>query len=152
MILSYHLVAYAPWEGVKVSITGTKGRIESDVVEQVNFVVGKDAANSGASGEKQDLSTSKGPFKHTSLRVFPMFGEGYEVEVIMGEGGGHGGADPVLLEQLFVPDLPADPFNRAASHIDGAASIMFGIAANELIKTGQLVHINDLFNLPQKNK
>jgi hypothetical protein len=34
-----------------------------------------------------------------------------------------------MLEQIFAPNPPADPFNRAASHIDGAASILLGIAA-----------------------
>jgi hypothetical protein len=65
----------------------------------------------------------------------------------MGEGG-HGGADPVMLEQLFSPDPPPDPFNRAASHIDGAASILMGIAANESIQTGQMIVVDDLFALP----
>ena len=49
--------------------------------------------------------------------------------------GGHGGGDMVMLEQLFAPVPPPDPFNRAASHIDGAASILMGIAANQSIAT-----------------
>jgi len=56
----------------------------------------------------------------------------------------------VMLEQLFSPTPPPDPFNRAASHIDGAASILTGIAANESMRTKQLIHIQDLFPLPIK--
>ena len=37
-------------------------------------------------------------------------------------------ADPIMLEQLFAP-TPPDPFNRAASHVDGAVDYA-GIAAN----------------------
>jgi predicted dehydrogenase len=137
-ILSYSLIAYSPWEGMRVDITGTKGRIELEVIESVNHLLGDD---------KADAST--GPFKHARIRVYPMFGEVYEPDIPMGDGG-HGGADPVMLEQIFSPNPPPDPFNRAASHIDGAASSLMGIAANESIRTGKLVMINDLFPLPDK--
>jgi predicted dehydrogenase len=142
VILSYSLLAYCPWEGLNVAITGTKGRVELNVVENVNLVSGQ--------GEAHDLQASKGPFKRAAIRVFPMFGEGYDVELPSGEDGNHGGADPVMLEQLFSPNPPPDPFNRAASHVDGAASIMLGIAANRSMETHQPVRINDLFRLSQK--
>ena len=74
-----------------------------------------------------------------------MFGEPYEVEVKEGKGG-HGGGDPLLLNDLFgTPEK--DPFNRAASHIDGALSILTGIAANKSIATGLPVDIDDLVRL-----
>jgi predicted dehydrogenase len=142
VILSYCLIAYSPWEGLHVAITGTKGRVELDVVEQVNLVSGQ--------GEAHNPQASKGPFKHATIRVYPMFGEGYDVELPAGDEGSHGGADPVMLEQIFSPNPPADPFNRAASHIDGAASIMLGIAANRAMETNQPVRIEDLFHLPKK--
>ncbi|WP_119066379.1 Gfo/Idh/MocA family protein [Aggregatilinea lenta] len=142
VILSYCLVAYSPWEGLKVAITGTKGRVELNVVENVNLVSGQ--------GESRDLQASKGPFKQAGIRVFPMFGEGYDVPFSSANGGGHGGADPILLEQLFSPEPPPDPFNRAASHVDGAASIMLGIAANRAMEINQPVRIDDLFYLPKK--
>jgi hypothetical protein len=75
-----------------------------------------------------------------------MFGEAYEVEVPVSEGG-HGGADPVMLEQIFSSRPSYDPYHRAASHIDGAASILVGIAGNQAMQTGQLVQIDELFPL-----
>ncbi len=63
------------------------------------------------------------------------------------EAGGHGGADPLMLEQLFSPSPPPDPFHRAASHVDGAASVLVGIAANRAMETGLPVAIDDLFPL-----
>jgi len=140
VILSYSLIAYSPWEGLHVAITGTKGRIELKVVENVNLVSGQ--------GESRHPQASTGPFKQASIRVFPMFGEGYDVEIPPVVEGNHGGADPVMLEQIFSPNPPADPFNRAASHIDGAASIMLGIAANRAMEINQPVRISDLFCLP----
>jgi predicted dehydrogenase len=141
VLLSYCLVAYSPWEGLRVAITGTKGRIELDIVENINHLQGDGKANAGA---------SKGPFKHASITAYPMFGTPYEVE-IPASTGGHGGADPILLEQLLSPNPPFDPFHRAASHIDGAASIIVGIAGNEAMKTGKMVVIDDLFVLPEKS-
>ncbi len=93
---------------------------------------------------------SKGAFKESRLQVFPMFGSGYEVEVSTGAGG-HRGAATVMLEQIFAPIPPPDPYHRAASHLDGTASILVGISANESMRTGQLVHIDDLFTLPERD-
>ncbi len=134
-LLSYCLVAYAPWEGLRISITGTKGRIEMDIEESITHLLGDGHA-----------AASKGPFKATHMRAFPMFGVPYEVEVPVNDGG-HGGADPVMLEQIFSPNPPYDPYRRAASHIDGAASILVGIAANQAMQTGQMVKIDELFPL-----
>ncbi len=139
VILSYCLIAYSPWEGLRVAITGTKGRVELDVMENVSHL------NSDA--KSADAST--GAFKNVQLRVFPMFGTPHEVPIDASEGG-HGGADPVMLEQIFSPNPPPDPYHRAASHIDGAASILVGIAANESMKTGKLTQIDDLFVLPKE--
>lgn len=137
-LLSYCLIAYCPWEGLRVAITGTKGRVELDVVENIDHLQGDGAAKA-----------SKSAFKSAVLRVHPMFGDSYEVDVPVGDGG-HGGADPVMLEQIFAPNPPADPYHRAASHIDGAASILVGIAGNMAMQSGQMVHIADLFKLPQR--
>lgn len=49
--------------------------------------------------------------------------------------GGHGGGDSPLLESVF-GDPPPDPFGRSANHIDGARSILTGIAANQSFATG----------------
>jgi predicted dehydrogenase len=135
VLLSYCLVAYSPWEGLRVAITGTQGRIEMDIEESITHLLGDG-----------QVSASKGPFKQARMRVFPMFGQGYEVDVPVGEGG-HGGADPVMLEQIFSPTPPPDPYHRAASHIDGAASVLVGIAANHAMSTGRMVCIDDLFPL-----
>ena len=43
--LAYTLVAHAPWEGYRVAITGTEGRVELEVVER--GAVSPDRATSG---------------------------------------------------------------------------------------------------------
>ncbi|MCB0084556.1 MAG: gfo/Idh/MocA family oxidoreductase, partial [Caldilineaceae bacterium] len=141
-ILTYSLIAYSPWEGYKVAITGDKGRLEVDLIESVGkqFIA----------GEEQTVQVDediKAQFGGKELRVYPMFGRPYTVEIPEGVGG-HGGGDRVMLEQIFAENPPADPFNRAASHIDGAASILLGIAANTSMATNQPVNVDELLTLP----
>ncbi|TCK98290.1 oxidoreductase family protein [Natranaerovirga hydrolytica] len=131
-VLTYSLNAYMPWEGFKVNINGTKGRIQVSVVERTYVNAGGNA----------DL---EGALKQKSIIVYPMFGEPYEVEIVEGKGG-HGGGDPLLLSDIF-GEPKDDPFNRAASHIDGAMSILTGIAGNKSLATGQAIQIDDLLDL-----
>ncbi len=128
-IMSYSLTAYSPKEGYRVVFTGTKGRLEAEASE-VTYVNG--------SGDK-DL---EGATKEKSIKVYPMFGTPYDVEIPTAKGG-HGGGDPVLLNDIFGTPEP-DPLERAASHVAGAMSILTGIAANKSIATGRPVDIKDL--------
>ena len=128
-VMSYSLNAYSPIEGFRVCFTGTKGRMILDVVESV-YVNG------------QGKHEAEGLVKGKKLTVYPMFAEPYIVEIPEGEGG-HGGGDPVLLQDIFGIPEP-DPLNRAASHVDGVASIMTGISANKSIATGMPVKVDAL--------
>ncbi len=128
-IMTYSLNAYMPWEGYRVMFNGTKGRIQVSIVEQSYINSGGDKAMEGA-------------IKQKSIAVFPMFAEPYEVTIEEGAGG-HGGGDPVLLNDLFGDPQP-DPYERAASHVDGAMSILTGIAGNKALATGRPITIKDL--------
>ena len=128
-ILTYSLNAYMPWEGFNVSFNGSKGRIEMTSVE-------KSYINAGGNKEEE------GALELKKIKIFPMFAPPYEIELEEGEGG-HGGGDPILLNDIFGIPEP-DPFNRAASHIDGAMSILTGIAANKSIATGLPIQIKDM--------
>jgi len=143
-LLSYSLHAYCPWEGYRIAVNGAGGRMEVELVESVgrHFRPGEEP-------EDYDPQAVWNQFGRKRIRVYPMFGLPYDVEIPEVEGGGHGGADPIMLEQIFHPNPPADPYNRAASHIDGAASILLGIAANRSIETGLPVRVDDLLSLPQ---
>ena len=137
VMLNYSLVAYSPWEGFQIAITGDKGRIEL-TDRHPTHLPGLTTAEEIA----RDEQLSK-----MELRVCPMFADDYVVDIPKAEGG-HGGGDPVLVKALFSSNPPADPFNRAASHIDGAASCLMGIAANKSIATGMPVDVDSLLNLP----
>jgi predicted dehydrogenase len=131
-MMSYSLVAYSPWEGFRISFTGSKGRLEAEIVES-SYV--------SAAGEK----SMEGAARERRITLRPMFEPPRDVELPAAEGG-HGGGDPVLLNDLFGRPVP-DPFNRAASHLDGALSILTGIAANRSIRTGTPVDVDSLVKL-----
>ena len=57
--------------------------------------------------------------------------------------GAHGGGDIRLLNNIF-RGVKDDPLGHAAGYLDGAASILTGIAANISIKTGAPVNVADL--------
>ncbi len=142
VLLSYSLLAYAPWEGLHVAITGTQGRLEMDIAEPLPNV---------QSNRTAPATISKEPSRSVRIRVYPLFGTPYNVEMAESRGG-HVDADANLLEHLFSPRPPSDPFQRAASHLDGAASLLVGIAANTSIHTGEKVVIDELSLLPNKRR
>ncbi len=127
--MSYSLNAFSPKEGFRVVFTGTKGRIEAEVIEASYVNAGGDKNLEGAAEDRRII-------------VYPMFDAPYKVELEEAEGG-HGGGDAILKNDLFGIPEP-DPLNRAASHIDGAMSILTGIAANKSIATGMPVNIKGL--------
>ena len=128
-ILNYSLNAYLPWEGYIVSFNGSKGRIEIRVREQ-SYI------NSGGSKDEE------GNIEEQSILVMPMFGKPYQVDVVEGVGG-HGGGDPVLLQDIFGTPVD-DEFKPAATHVHGAMSILTGIAGNISLNTGQPVRVDEL--------
>ncbi|KAL2192698.1 hypothetical protein P885DRAFT_47056 [Corynascus similis CBS 632.67] len=133
-VMTYSLTAYAPWEGFRVSFNGTGGRLEVEVAENSYVNSGGDQGAEGAVERK-------------SILLRPLFEKPREIEIPDGEGS-HGGGDKVLLQDLF-GEPKTDEYMRAASHIDGAASILTGIAANKSIATGQVVFVDDILKIPE---
>ncbi len=131
--VSYALNAYSSCEGCRVSFNGTKGRIELDEREKSYIAAGKGHVADGVADS-------------TSIMVFPHWEKPYPVEV-KESAGGHGGGDLLLLDHLFGKKDGLDPFGRAAGHLDGARSVLTGLAANRSFATGLPVHLDDLLNL-----
>ncbi|MBR3761384.1 MAG: Gfo/Idh/MocA family oxidoreductase [Lachnospiraceae bacterium] len=128
-ILTYSLNSYLPLEGFRVAFNGSKGRIELEVYENSYVNAGGDKANEGA-------------VKSKKIMVHPMFGASYEVEIPLAVGG-HGGGDPALLKDIF-GEPGEDKFHRAANQVDGALSILTGVAANKSIASGLPVKVDNL--------
>jgi predicted dehydrogenase len=138
-LLSYHLHAYAPWEGFRVAFNGTKGRLEYDVHE--NSYVSGSGNDSNLPEIRDDPGTTLD--ERSSLLVRPLWGKPVQVELPDGSEGGHGGGDTRMLDDIF-KGAQADPLGRAADHVAGAMSILTGIAANQSFATGLPVRVQEL--------
>jgi predicted dehydrogenase len=131
--LSYSLTAYSPWEGYRISFNGTRGRIELEELENSYVSAGNSHISDGLSHSQR-------------LTVFPHWEKPWHAEIPEAVGG-HGGGDLLLLNDLFGQCIEKDPLGRAAGHLDGARSILTGIAANESFATGLPVRVSQLLEL-----
>ncbi len=137
-VMSYHLVAYAPWEGFRVVFNGTRGRLEYDVHENSYVSGSSEDTNLPEIRDAQEVAVDE----PTTILIRPQWGRPLSVEVASGEGG-HGGGDIRMLDDIFIGGQD-DPLGRAANHVDGAMSILTGIAANQAFATGLPVQVSSL--------
>ncbi len=129
--MAYSLNAFTPWEGYIVAFNGTRGRLEHKCEESVYI---------NADDTVPGMLKKEG----TWTRLYPNWEAAQNLEIWTGEGG-HGGADPVMLDHILDPDQqPADKYLRAADHRGGAWSIMTGIAANHSMRESRPIRIDEL--------
>ncbi|GAB3009213.1 Gfo/Idh/MocA family oxidoreductase [Cyclobacterium sp. 1_MG-2023] len=122
--VNYSLTACSPYEGYRLAVNGTKGRLDAWI--------------------KSSMPTGVPPYQEITIRN--LFGNVKNIKV-MPESGGHGGSDPRLKDKIFrYPDAP-DLYKQSAGSRDGAMSALIGIAARNSIETGKIVRIEDLTSL-----
>ena len=73
----------------------------------------------------------------------PLWGKAQAISYEETDKAGHGGGDKRMLKDIFA-GVEDDPLGHAAGYIDGAKSILSGIAANKSIATGVPVRVADL--------
>lgn len=145
-ILTYSLNAHAPWEGYRVSINGTEGRLELEVVER-SFVGTVDRAVDPSVNPDDPTATATNPRPAGERILLQRHWEpAQEIPIPAGEGG-HGGGDNHLLDDIFRPTTTPDPLHHRAGYQDGLRSVAVGIAANRSLETGLPVDIKE-FGLP----
>jgi predicted dehydrogenase len=143
--MSYHLTAYSPWEGYRVMFNGSRGRLELEVVENDHVAP---AAAGGLKGAAQHGTEAAAEDGWARLRVCPFWRPPYDVQVPGYVREGHGGADTRMTAALFGPDTTQpDPLGRGATELDGARSLLTGLAANESLATGHPVDVATLLDL-----
>ena len=128
--MSYSLNAFMPREGYTVCFNGTRGRLDH-VCEESSYVSGSSPIAASLDAER------------TSIRVQPHFERARSIPLEAATGS-HGGGDERLLADLFSPGNGPDPLGRAADQRAGAWSVLTGIAANESIRSGTRVCVDDL--------
>ncbi|MGP9488403.1 Gfo/Idh/MocA family protein [Glutamicibacter sp. 363] len=137
-VLSYSLNAHSPWEGYRVAVNGTAGRLELDVVERAAVLpaAGGNPVDPSFSDDGQNTAVRS---KGERLVLQRHWGPAEELEIINGEGS-HGGGDALLLEELF-RGTTVDRYSRQAGFLDGARAIAVGICGNQSLESGQAVAV-----------
>ncbi|MFJ1534060.1 Gfo/Idh/MocA family protein [Streptomyces mirabilis] len=142
--LTYHLTAYAPWEGYRVCFNGSEGRLEL-LVEESTW--SRPPVRTRTSGPVMHGAAVGDEAGRTELLLRRFWEPPQEVKVPTGEGG-HGGGDVRMLADLFGERTDGtDPLGRAADAVDGARSLVTGLAANRSFKSGLPVRAQALLDV-----
>jgi predicted dehydrogenase len=144
-LLTYSLNAHAPWEGYRVGINGTEGRLELTVCERPAVEPGAAEQIVGWSGRRREVRPVDDVRPLGAQLVIQRHWERAERVPIEQAGAGHGGGDARLLADLFGATEPAaDPLERRAGYGDGVRSVLTGIAANQSVASGHAVALAEL--------
>jgi predicted dehydrogenase len=121
--LSYKLIAYAPYEGYRLTITGDHGRIEAE-----------------------DFHGLIGPYANEQiyhLSVYDDQGNKKDIEVPISSGS-HGGGDDRMMEMIFSNKVIPDPLNHMANSESGFNAAYIGMAINLSLKEKRVVSIEEM--------
>lgn len=144
--MSYHLTAYSPWEGYRVMVNGTSGRLELEVTESgwTRPPEGSDVTEGPLHGEHAAENAGGAQILLRPLWAPP------QVVGVPFDHAGHGGGDQRLLDDLFGPE-PGGPAANAdgasgmrADEVDGALAMAVGAAANISFESGAPADISEL--------
>lgn len=122
-LLSYSINFSAPYEGYRLAINGTKGRIETT--------------------EYHEPSRIPFAYPEQTIEYYPLFGGKETIELVKNPGG-HGGGDPILLEDIFLGPDPLRPYEIQAGAEAGAYSIAVGEAVWRSVQEKKPIHIETL--------
>jgi predicted dehydrogenase len=123
--VSYTLVAYAPTEGIRISIDGTLGRVEHVTGLAAGLLPGLEKP----ANERQRLIPADAPVM--------------EIPLTRPEGD-HGGADPLLRKDFIGRDWDLAPNAQMASVEEAAQAVLIGAAINKSLATGRAVNVQEL--------
>ncbi|WP_329009499.1 Gfo/Idh/MocA family oxidoreductase [Micromonospora rifamycinica] len=141
--MTYHLTAYAPWEGYRVMVNGSRGRLELEVTESDFVSPAAAGALKGAALHGDEAAAENGA---ATLTLRPFWSPPTRIPVEGYTRQGHGGADARMTRVIFGGE--PDPLDRAATAHDGALALLTGLAANRSFATGDPVRVADLLTLP----
>ncbi len=123
-VMSYSLTAHSPFEGCKMCINGTDGRME---ITSIHLAT-----------QGYDVATSD------NVKIFNRKGEQIVYNMPKGQVIGHGGADNKIRDMLF-RGMDSDPLNQKAGIREGIMSISIGMAANLSMKENRRVALSEFY-------
>ncbi|WP_209405961.1 Gfo/Idh/MocA family protein [Pseudozobellia sp. WGM2] len=145
-VLNYSLTTYSPYEGWRMGINGTEGRIEAwqDIPYFKN-----DSIDEAEKHAKEMAQTGKEELTYEPVILHKLWNKHETIQVGL-EKSGHGGGDKRLHDKIFKNPETVDEYGRTAGVRDGAMSILIGIGARRSIESGQPIKISDLTDLKPK--
>jgi predicted dehydrogenase len=141
-VLTYSLNAHSPWEGYRVTVNGTTGRAELDVVERAAVLPGPDGRIVLDASSTVDTGDD-GRRGGARLTVQKHWQTAKVVPIVEAADGGHGGGDARLLSDVF-RGANSDQLGKQADYRDGLASVAVGLAVNTSMTTGRPVRVEEL--------
>lgn len=123
-VMSYSLTAHSPYEGMRLILNGTKGRMEIN------------RRTSGITGFAEE--------SRDSVRIYNREGEEIIYNIPTKEAAGHGGADARLRDMLF-RGITLDPLKQMAGLRSGMMSIGIGMAANVSMLENRRVYLDEFY-------
>ena len=124
-VMSYSLTAHSPYEGMRLILNGTDGRMEvsTKYKNSLGFDVQADH----------------------KIKIFNRLGEEISIQVPNETSVGHGGADDKLRDRLFRDKTLPDPLGQMADVRAGMMSIGIGMAANLSMKESRQVSLDEFY-------
>jgi predicted dehydrogenase len=147
--MTYHLTAYAPWEGYRVMVNGSRGRLELEVVESAYVDPTRARGVKGGPRQSAALHGVNAALEggHTMMTLHPYWQPLLPVALPPLVREGHGGADARMTADIFGGRAAArDPLGRSATERDGALALLTGLAANASVASGAPVEVGDLID------
>ncbi|WP_285026255.1 Gfo/Idh/MocA family oxidoreductase [Plantibacter sp. ME-Dv--P-122b] len=141
--LTYSLNAHSPFEGYRVVVNGTLGRVELEVIERSAVLTDTDGGTVVDPTAHPELSAPD-PLRPGGARLILQRHWERAEEIAIPEGtGGHGGGDEILLSDVF-RGPGADPLGRPSDSLDGFRAIAVGILGNRSLRSGDAVRVSDV--------
>ena len=125
VLLNYSANFSTPWEGYRLAINGTRGRLETEQwggVGKVSFPMPEDGRR--------------------FIDYYPIF-DSKERIWIKDSSGGHGGGDPMILEDIFLGEDSCRKYKILADTQDALRSIAIGDAVFNSIKEDKIIRMKD---------
>ncbi|MBR2344553.1 MAG: Gfo/Idh/MocA family oxidoreductase [Lentisphaeria bacterium] len=122
-LLNYSCNFSMPYEGYRLAINGTKGRIETQ--------------------EWHAPFRTPFPIEHERQYIdyFPIFGSQERFYAVENEGG-HGGGDPLIREDIFIEPDPERPYAILSGAQEAWHSVAIGEAVWRSVKEEQIIHLD----------
>lgn len=144
VVVNYSLTSYSPYEGLRLGVNGTLGRIDTwEGVPYLSASEGIDQANLHTA----EMAQGNNDERTDQIAICRNF-KAREILNVKTQKSGHGGGDGRLKTRIFrTPTTAPDPMGHVAGTRDGALSILVGIAARKSIALKRPVLLSELTDI-----